>query len=286
VPPRAEDAEIKILIAVPDKRCMRRDPSSASAAAKRLAVMFASLLVAFAIGSATHSVEVFVAVMGVGVVVGLALRAADAFGPSTNLKHVPGPMTSSTEPVGSLVYAPLRVRINCVSTAFFTGFMVVAFLGALLGWAIDSFWAFLVVGLPVVFPTVWAIGRGARVRLVASSERLLIDNTWRSYELRWSEVDGVGIRQAASCFPQPVLWFRLVGRSPVVAQATPVRRSVRQEFQTQLLSFAPALVQRLDDELAGSWLGADSAPSYRLRLWWLKRHPNGRWARFLEQLGA
>lgn len=168
--PRAEDAEIKILIAAPDKGRMRKDPSSASAAAKRLGVMFASPLVAFAIGSATHSVEVFVAVMAVGVVVGLALRATDAFGPSRELKHVPGPMTSSTEPVDSLVYAPLRVRINCVSTAFLTGFMVVAFLGALLGWAIDSLWAFLVVGLLVVFPTVWAIGRGARVRLVASSD--------------------------------------------------------------------------------------------------------------------
>jgi hypothetical protein len=136
-------------------------------------------------------------------------------------------MTSSTEPADSLVYAPLRVRINCVSTAFFTGFMVVAFLGALLGWALNSLWAFLVVGLPLVFPTVWAMRRGARVRLVVSNERVLINNTWRSYEIRWSEVDGVGIRQAASCFPQPVLWFRLIGRSPVVAQATPVRRSVR-----------------------------------------------------------
>jgi hypothetical protein len=164
--------------------------------------------------------------------------------------------------------------------------MGVAFLGALVGWALNSCWGFFVFGLPFLFPTVWAMRRGARVRLVVSNERVLINNTWRSYEIRWPEVAGVGIRQAASCFPQPVLWFRLVGRSPVVAQATPVRRSVRQEFQTQLLSFAPASVQRLDDELAGSWLGTDSAPSYRLRLWWLKRYPNGRWARFLEQLGA
>ena len=194
-------------------------------------------------------------------------------------------MTSSTEPADFLVYAPLRVRINCVSTALFVGFMVVAFLGALLGWALNSLWGFLVVGLPLVFPTVWAVGRAVRVRLVVSNERVLINNTWRSYEVRWSEVAGVGIRQATSCFPQPVLWFRLVGRSPVVAQATPVRRSVRQELQTQVLSFAPALVQRLDDELAASWLGTDSAPSYRLRLWWLKRHPNGRWADSSSSLG-
>ena len=150
-----------------------------------------------------------------------------------------GVPSSETQPAESVIYAPLRVRINCVSTALFTGFMVVAFLGALLGWALNSRWAFLAVGLLVVFPTVRAVRRGARVRLVASDEGVLISNTWRNYEIRWSEVDGVGIRQAAGCFPQPVLWFRLVGR-----------------------------------------------PSDRLRLWWLKRHPNGRWARFLKQLGA
>jgi hypothetical protein len=74
------DARIKILIAPPDRGCMRRDPGSASAAVKRLGVMFGSLLVAFVAGSATHSVGVFVAVMAIGVVVGLALRASDAFG--------------------------------------------------------------------------------------------------------------------------------------------------------------------------------------------------------------
>ena len=74
------DARIKILIAAPDRGWMRRDLGSASAAVKRLGVMFGSLLVAFVAGSATHSVGVFVAVMAIGVVVGLALRASDAFG--------------------------------------------------------------------------------------------------------------------------------------------------------------------------------------------------------------
>jgi hypothetical protein len=36
--------------------------------------------VAFVAGSATHSIGVFVAVMAIGLVVGLALRASDAFG--------------------------------------------------------------------------------------------------------------------------------------------------------------------------------------------------------------
>jgi hypothetical protein len=108
--------------------------------------------------------------------------------------------------------------------------------------------------------------RAARVRLVVSKEGVHICNNWHGYEVPRSEVDGVDIREAASSFAQPVLWFRLVGRSPVVAEATPLRRSVRQEFQTKVLSYAPASVQRLQDELAGSWLGTDSAPSYRLRL--------------------
>jgi hypothetical protein len=194
-------------------------------------------------------------------------------------------MTVSTPPADCLVYAPLRVRINSVSTAFFAGFMAVASLGALLGWALDSLWGFVVVGLPTLFPTVWAIRRAARVRLVVSKEGVLINNTWRSYELPWSDVDGVGIR-ATGYFPQPVLWFRLVGRSPVVAQATPGRRSVRQEFQTKVLALAPASVQRLADEVAGSWLGSDSALSYKLRVWWVHKHPKGRWARFLERFGA
>jgi hypothetical protein len=80
VPPNDTDATIKILTASPDKRSMRSDPGSASAAVKRLGVMFGSLLVAFVAGSATHSVGVFIAVMAIGVVVGLVLRATDAFG--------------------------------------------------------------------------------------------------------------------------------------------------------------------------------------------------------------
>ena len=59
---------------------MRRDSGSASAAVKRLGVVFGSLLAAFVAGSATHSVGVFIAVMAIGVVVGLVLRATDAFG--------------------------------------------------------------------------------------------------------------------------------------------------------------------------------------------------------------
>jgi Bacterial PH domain len=194
-------------------------------------------------------------------------------------------MTSSTPLADSLVYAPLRVRINSVCTAFFIGLMVIVFLGALLSWALDSPRAFLGVALPTVFPTLWAMRRAARVRLVVRKEGVLINNTWRSYKLPWSEVDGVGIR-STGFFPQPVLWFRLVGRSPVIAQATPARRSVRQEFQKRVLEFAPASVQRLEDEVSPSWLGTDSALSYRLRLWWVRKHPHGRWARFLDRFGA
>jgi hypothetical protein len=194
-------------------------------------------------------------------------------------------MPASTSTGKSFVYAPLRVRINSVSIAFFAGFVTVAFLGALVSWALDSLFGFLVVALPTLFPTVWAARRAARVRLVVSKEGVLISNTWRSYELPWSEVDGVGIR-LIGFGPQPVLWFRRVGRSPVVAQATPLRGGVRQEFQTEVLAFAPASVQRLEDEVAGGWLGNDSALSYKLRLWWVHKHPDGRWARFLDRFGA
>jgi hypothetical protein len=177
------------------------------------------------------------------------------------------------------------VRINSASTALFAGFIAVAFLGGLVSWALDSLVGFVVVALPALFPTVWATRRAARVRLVVSKEGVLIDNTWRSYEIPWSEIDGVGIR-TTGFLPQPVLWFRGVGRPPVVAQATPGRQSVRQKFQSDVLAFAPASVQRLDDDVAWSGLGTDSAPSYKLRLWWVQKHPNGRWARFLDRFGA
>jgi hypothetical protein len=199
-------------------------------------------------------------------------------------------MTLSTSP-DAVVYAPLRVRINSVSTAFGVPFFVVALLGGMLAWAIDSLWGsaslwvFAIPGLPAVYPTVWAIRRAARVRLVVSKEEVLIDNTWRSYRFPWSEVDGVGIG-LIGVVPAPALCFRLIGRAPVFAQATPIRKSVRQEFLAKVLSLAPASVQRLDDEVAGSWLGTDSALSYRLRLWWVRKYPNGRWARFLEKFGA
>jgi hypothetical protein len=199
-------------------------------------------------------------------------------------------MPVSTTP-DSLLYAPLRVRINSVSSAFGVPFLVVAFLGGMLGWAIDSLWGsaslwvFAIPGLPAMYPTVRAIRRAARVRLVVSKEGVLIDNTWRSYRFSWSEVDGVGIGLTGAV-PAPALCFRLIGHAPVFAQATPIRRSVRQEFLAKVLSFAPASVQRLEDAVAGSWLGTDSALSYRLRLWWVRKYPNGRWARFLEKFGA
>jgi hypothetical protein len=177
------------------------------------------------------------------------------------------------------------VRINSISTALFAGFMGVALPGALLSWALNSRWGFAAMALLILPPTTWAARRAARVRLVVSQEGVLIDNTWRSYGFPWSEVDGVGIK-LTGYVPLPVLSFRRVGRPAVVAQATPIRKSVRQEFQTEVLAFAPATVQRLEDVAAGSGLGADSALSYRWRLRWVKKHPNSRWTRFLDKFGA
>jgi hypothetical protein len=207
----------------------------------------------------------------------LSLRAAD------------GSITASTSPAGSFVYAPLRVRFNSIATAFFVPFMAVALLGGMIGWALDSLWGldslwvFAIPGLPAPFVGLWAMRRGARVRLVVSQEGVLIDNTWRSYRISWSEVGGVGIRAATSPFPLPVLWFRLIGRSPVVAQATPLRCSVRQEFLRTVLSYAPPSVQRLDDL---AWLGTDSAISWRWRVRWVRKHPNSLSTRWLDRFGA
>ena len=58
---------------------MRGSPEQAKGAARRLAVMFAFLLVAFAIGSATHSSAAFEVVMALGLAVSLALFLKRAF---------------------------------------------------------------------------------------------------------------------------------------------------------------------------------------------------------------
>jgi hypothetical protein len=204
----------------------------------------------------------------------------------------PGIAPDAAEFGDRFIYAPLRVRFNSVATGFFAPFMSVAFIGAMILWAVDSIsgnvslWLFAIPGLPALIVAAWAMWRGARVRLVVSRAGVLIDNTWRSYEVSWSEVDGVGIRYATSPFPTPVLWFRLIVHSPVVAQATPGRRSVRQEFLGKVLSYAPPSVERLEDALAKDWLGSDSAVSWRLRTWWVTRHPNGFLARWLDRFGA
>jgi hypothetical protein len=192
-------------------------------------------------------------------------------------------VTAPRPTADSLVYAPLRVRINCVSTAVGVNFMVAVNLAAWVCWWLDSAWGFLYVGAPALVPTAWAVRRATRVRLVVSRHGVRIDNTWRSYELPWSRIDGVGIR-TGGLVPQVVLWFRVAGRSPVVAQATPLRTSTRHAFQSEVLSFAPASVQPLADE--AGWLGGEWAPSYKLRLWWLKKYPDGRWSRFLQRLGT
>jgi len=58
-----------------------RDSDRALAAAKRLAVSVGFLLVAYLAGSAVGSVGVFVAVMALGLIVNLVLRARNAFEP-------------------------------------------------------------------------------------------------------------------------------------------------------------------------------------------------------------
>jgi hypothetical protein len=64
---------------LPIKGSVRSNRQEAVAAGKRLAVIFGFVLVAFVAGSATHSVNVFVGVMGLGVAVGIGLRLRRAF---------------------------------------------------------------------------------------------------------------------------------------------------------------------------------------------------------------
>jgi hypothetical protein len=70
-------------------------------------------------------------------------------------------------------------------------------------------------------------------------------------------------------FPQPALLFRRADAAPVMATATPLRQSERQDLLKAVLALAPTSVRRLDDAPAEIGLGTDRALSNRLRLWWL-----------------
>jgi hypothetical protein len=164
-----------------------------------------------------------------------------------------------------LTYAPRRVHWNGVSAALATsatpGVIISLALGSPLGY---------VTAVVAAAAAVWLVRRAFRIRFVATDEGVTIDNYWRTHKLMWAEVEGVGIGLKGS-FPRPALAFKLRGGGAVFAQATPLRKKERQEFQGTVLALAPSTVVALQD--AAGWIGTDRALTSRLRRWWLKAQP-------------
>jgi hypothetical protein len=135
---------------------------------------------------------------------------------------------------------------------------------------LGSPWRYVAASLAAV-PTAWAVRRAFRISLVVTEDRVTVKNYWRTYAFPWSEVEGVGVGlKKQGVLPQPALAFELQS-SAVFAQATPFRKSERQEFQAAVLALAPSTVMTMRDVAAP--IGTDRALSNRLRLWWLRNQP-------------
>jgi Bacterial PH domain len=164
-------------------------------------------------------------------------------------------------------YEPGRFRFNGASIAL----MSCATPAFILLVALESPSRYVAAGLALT-PAPWAVRRAFRVSLAVTEDGVTVKNYWRTYSFPWSDVEGVGIALAQQgVLPQPALAFKFRNGGAVFAQATPVRRSERHEFQAAVLALAPSTVTPLPDTAAP--IGADWALSNKLRLWWLRNEP-------------
>jgi hypothetical protein len=172
----------------------------------------------------------------------------------------------ANEPERTLTYKPRRFRFNGASIALMLCALPVFILGLVLG----SPWRYVAASIALV-PTAWAIRRAFRISLVVTEDRVTVKNYWRTHAFPWSEVEGVGVAlKQQGVLPQPALAFKLRS-GEVFAQATPFRKSERQEFQAAVLALAPSTVVTMADVALP--IGTDRAISNRLRLWWLRNQP-------------
>ena len=173
----------------------------------------------------------------------------------------------SIESSATLRYEPRRFRLGgawialvvCGTTAF------VLFV------ALPSPWRYLAAGLALA-PAPWAVRRALRVSLEVTEKDVTIKNYWRTHNLAWSDIEGVGVAlREHGVLPQPALAFKLRDGTAAFAQATPAGRTVRQAFQAAVLDLAPSTGVALPD-VAGP-IGSDRAPTKVLGRWWLKGQP-------------
>jgi hypothetical protein len=97
------------------------------------------------------------------------------------------------------------------------------------------------VGLATAVP---AVRRSSRLSLVATDDRVVIKNYWRTYEFQWLDVAEVWIGAwSVGASIQPAIAFRLRDGRRRWAQATPPRSADHLAVVDHLRSLAPSSVR-------------------------------------------
>jgi hypothetical protein len=173
------------------------------------------------------------------------------------------PNAALTDTRHSLTYRPWRVWVSEILTVLFlaTIVAVVAWLG------LRSPWGY-VTGAVAATAGLALASRALRIGLVVTESTVWVSNYWTTYVIPWAEIQGIGI--GLKGWPgRPALLFRRRDQPPVLALATPARHEEWVALRTAILGLAPSSVQRHEEVLSFSFVGADWAISNRLRLWWL-----------------
>jgi len=165
---------------------------------------------------------------------------------------------------GSLVYEPRRFRLGEAWSAF----VLCATPGVIVSLAIGSPGGYATAILAAA-AGVWSIHRAFRIRLAVDEDGVIVDNYWRTHQISWPEIAGVGIA-VKGILPQPALGFSLRTGGAVFAKATPLRQTERQTLRAAVLTLAPPSVETLPDVAARFGIGSDRALSNRFRLWWVR----------------
>jgi hypothetical protein len=125
--------------------------------------------------------------------------------------------------------------------------LIALFIGAGTGWipaAVASGVTRIIIAIAVGLLTVLAMYRAFRIRIEVSHEGLKILNYWRTFRVRWQEVQDVAIGAIAQgMLPQSALALKLVDGHVIRVLATPRNDEQRRLFLDGLASFAPPILQ-------------------------------------------
>jgi hypothetical protein len=134
---------------------------------------------------------------------------------------------------------PLGIRLVGCACAVAVGFLLyvigASFFAGVLGWPVALL-------LGTAFAVIFGV-RGWRISLVADRESVRISNFFRTYDVRWSDIDSVGIGTGVSGgAPLPAVVVQKKNGGHVDSQATISTRRERLRVMQALEQLAPASV--------------------------------------------